>query len=244
MNNSALARYLKTCCRRLNQQQTALIDDFGLRSCGAIEVQPHLGSMNIDLPGRGRAIANITPIARYRPSHQVWTWAWAESDPFPLHRHGATALQSLAKKTGLGLFDATQVKLPLAQTSLLLAMACSRLKAAGCYRCLEGEEFVFLAINHMALATAPLEYSSNGDRLQLAQLDSPSDRSQTQVSQLVRPSPSLLGETAPTPNWPSERFVEGLFVHTLCQGYLSNVERSLVDLKSLAREGAGQASQL
>ena len=241
MNDQALACYLQTCCRRLNQQQATLINDFALRTCGAIEVQPALGAMNVDLPGRGRAIANITPIARYRPSHQEWTWAWAESPPLQLRRNGASGLQSLAKKTGLGLFAAAQFKLPLEQTSLLLAMACSGLKASGYYRSLAGEEFVFLAINQMALATAPLEYSRNGDRLRLSQLNGSSHRVQTQVSQLVRPSPSLLGETAPTPDWPSQRFIEGLFVHTLCQGYLSDVERTLWDLKSLTREGSRQA---
>ena len=235
MNDLALARYLKTCCRRLNQQQTALIEQFSLRTCGDIEVQQALGMMNVDLPGRGRAIATITPIARYRPIHQSWSWAWAASEPFPMQGHGAIALQSLAQKTGLDLFNSAEFQLPLEQVSLLLAMACSRLKASGYYRWVEGEEFVFLAVNHMALATAPLESSRTGDRLKLTPLNSSSQGGQTQLSQLVRPSPSLLGHATPT--WPNQRSVEGLFIHTLihslCQGDLADLAQTLVGLKSL-----------
>lgn len=233
MNDQALIRYLATCCRRLNQQQTALINDFALRTCADLEVQPGAGLLNVDLPGRGRAIANIIPIARYRPSGRTWSWAWAASEPYPLHHHGAAALQSLATKTGLELFAAPQLELSLEPTSLLLAMACSRLKASGYYRWRLGDEFIFLAINHMALATAPLEYSNQGDRLQLAQLQQRSDRSRAQVSQLVRPSPSLLGQFTPAPSWPHQRSVEGLFAHMLCQVCLTDGEQALAELKAL-----------
>lgn len=239
MNDQALARYLKTCCRRLNQQQTALINDFGLRTCGAINVQQELGSLNLDLPGRGRAIATITPIARYSPSSQAWCWTWAESEPFPLHGRSVTALQlrSLAQKTGLELFAQARLKLSCEQTSLLLAMACSSLKASGYYRWRWGDEFIFLAVNHMALATAPLKYSSNGDRLKLTQLNGADKQGLTQVSQLVQPSPSLLGHSPTTPTWPSQQFIEGLFVHTLCQNPLSELTDTLMSLKSLHGEG-------
>lgn len=238
MNDLTLASYIKTCCRRLNQQQTALINDFSLRTCGGLAVQPALGSMHIDVPGRGRAIATITPIARYCPNSQYWRWDWSTSESYQLHRHGAAALQSLAKTTGLDLFAVEQLKLPLEQTALLLAMACSRLKAAGYYCWRSGDEFVFLAINHMALATAPLEYSGDGDRLKLAQLDGSRKQSQAQVSQLLRPCSSLLGHCTPAPVWPRQRCVEGLFVHSFCQGSLLDLKLTLVGLKSLHRTGA------
>lgn len=245
MTEPALARYLQTCCRRLNQQQQALIDDFSLRTCAAIEVQQSLGGMTLDLPGRGRAIATVTPLARYRPSHQIWSWAWAASEPFPMASHGAIALKSLASKTGLELFETAEFQLPLEPVSLLLAMACSRLKASGYYRWPDGEEFVFLAINHLALATAPLAYDRNGDRLQLVQLNSPQPESQTQVSQLLHPLPSLWGdansamplEAGEAIAWPHQRCVEGLFVHTLYPGHLSDLERSLTTLKCLRGNG-------
>jgi len=243
MQDPVLTRYLRTCCRRLHQQQAALVDGFSLRTCLDIEIQPASGVMSLDVPGRGRAIATVAPIARYSPASRVWRWSWSPYEPFPLQGHGAIALQSLADKTGLALFAAEQSELSLTQALLVLAVACSQLKAGGYYRWLDGETFVFLAVKHMAFATAQLEYSRDGDRLGLSSVHQQLDNRrlamepQTQVSQLVRPSPSLLGKPSSVPAWPAQRNLEGLFAHLLCQPQSLDFEDKAIGLRQARLRG-------
>jgi len=243
MQDSVLTRYLRTCCRRLHQQQAALVDSFSLRTCRDIEIQPELGVMSLDVPGRGRAIAMVAPVARYCPASRVWRWCWSSYDPFPLQGHGAIVLQNLTDKAGLALFGVEQSELSLTQALLVLAVACSQLKAGGYYRWLDGETFVFLAVKHMAFATAQLEYSRDGDRLGLSSVSPQLDNGRlalepkTQVSQLVRPSPSLAGEASPAPAWPAQRDLEGLFAHLLCQPRSLDFEGQAIGLRQVGLRG-------
>lgn len=149
MNNAALDQFLAHCSQQLEARQSKMVREFQFDRCDRFAVDLEQGQLVAEHRGRAIATAQAIPIASYDPNSHDWQWAWSQPDLPDQRRQESLALQGLAEKTGLQLFQAKQFTAECDLIWELTAMACDQLQAQGCYRLTQQDQYLMLALRNL-----------------------------------------------------------------------------------------------